>query len=178
MTIVKEYNLKFTKRENIDKKKIIRKFRKFLKELKMKFFDFELKNNSNRQFWLDFINENILPPMRYHDKKTGEHIKFKSFNTNFIVWLFSQKEAAKFYEVFINKQFGKLFDSLTSKYIIQEGEEKEQLELYIKTFAAIYSNYYKSEPAPKEKIISEGSSTQKSVISCETNKYHPTTVKC
>jgi len=58
---LKEFNIKFTKRENIDKK-VLRKFRKFIKD-KIKKGHINLSNfglnNTQKEFWNFFIDDNF-----------------------------------------------------------------------------------------------------------------------
>ena len=74
---LKNFNPKFLKKENIDKK-IFRRFRKFVKSL--------YKNNKNSPifsknafFWKKFYIKNLLPPVQIIDN--GELIEHKSFNS-------------------------------------------------------------------------------------------------
>jgi len=58
-SFLKEFTQKFIKRETIDKK-ILRAFRKYLKKESSKI----LKTLESKKFWIIFIKENILPPMK------------------------------------------------------------------------------------------------------------------
>ena len=58
---LKEFQFKFTKRENIDKK-ILRKFRKFLKEQYKKNQINVINILSNNKFWSDFVSLTYVHP--------------------------------------------------------------------------------------------------------------------
>ena len=85
---IKEFKFKLFKRENLDKK-ILRKFKKFLKaELKGE-NDKEIKNFiNNNGFWLDYISMNLMPPFFikkkiYHLNHLIHNIYVGFLNINF-----------------------------------------------------------------------------------------------
>jgi hypothetical protein len=133
---LKEFIIKFTKRENIDKK-ILRKFRKFLKD-KLKKTNLNLKNITNEKFWGNFISENLLPPMKYVNKETDETAEFKSFNTNYMVWLMSHQGSVELYEYYLSEQYDSIVEMFTSKYNLNDQDELDYLKSYIKNMAYIF----------------------------------------
>jgi len=135
---IRDFKVKLTKRENIDKKKLLRTFRKFLKE-KLRRGALNLETmNVNIGFWKDFINENILPPFKYYDQECGKIFEFKSFNTNYIVWLLSHKGSVDLYEIFIREFASKMMKIFKENYKLEDGEELEQLDFYIKNLTNIF----------------------------------------
>jgi len=150
----KDFNIKFTKRENIDKK-ILRKFRKFLKDkMKKNLLNWYVLglNSIQKEFWINFIGENLMPPMKYKD--IVESIEFKSFNTNYMVWLLSHKGSVELYNYFINERQEDVADTFISKYNLKNHEEIQQLYLYIKSLAYIFNsvkeNYDEKEESKQE----------------------------
>jgi hypothetical protein len=141
----KRFNPKFTKRENLDKK-IVRKFRKFLKESYWKqpqTFDI----CSNKEFWLKFVNEDVFPPSSF--SYLGQNYHFKSFNTSYICWLFSQKNAECYFNIFIKEKGEVIYKSIVEKYWrkLNELSDNEKIEVekhlqfYINRFADIFNPY-------------------------------------
>jgi hypothetical protein len=139
----KEYNFKFTKRENIDKK-LLRKTKKYLKSLlkkqKINFNNMDL-DESQKKFWLNFLSSNLLPPMKYSDEETNENVEFKSFNTNYMAWLFSHKGSIELYQIYLNNNFDDVMSIFFKKFNIKENEEKEYLFSYIENFAKIFNSF-------------------------------------
>jgi hypothetical protein len=130
----KDFSVKFTKRENIDKK-VLRKFRKFLKDNHKKNQIFNLIQNFGKVFWNKFICDNLLPPMKF-----GE-VEYKSFNTNYMVWLMSNKGAVELYEEFIKENFDSIIGMFTQKFNLKDdNDELQQLKYYVKNMANIFSN--------------------------------------
>ena len=134
---LKQFNPRSIKREEIDKK-IIRKFKKFLKEkIREKYAkDYFLDNI----FWKDFTAKNLLPPIVY--TCNNEEIQFKSFNSNYIAWLFSQIEAKTLYNLFLNEKKNELFESLKKMIKIPLTEdiiiELTNIYDYVLNFGEIY----------------------------------------
>ena len=133
LPISRKFNPIFTKRENIDKI-IIRKFRNFMKDFywkQPKIFDL----GKNKELWFKFINEDLLPPVKF--TYYGESHHFKSFNTSYICWLFSQKNAEYQYNIFLNNKGYSLFDSLIEKYSRKINELNDDEKTEIKKNASI-----------------------------------------
>ncbi len=148
IAFLKSFKPKFIKRENIDKK-VIRNFRRYLIEInKKKKIDksknFTVKQRVYTPFFQRFIKENLLPPMTYQDKETLEIIDFRSFNTNYMVWLFTKNQAKELFQEFITRNGNMIMNTLKefSEEIIKsevnnEAELKEVKE-YIYKYPEIY----------------------------------------
>ena len=139
----RRFNPKFTKRENLDKK-IVRKFRKFLKEYYWKnpqIFDI----CTNKEFWLKFVNEDVFPPSSF--TYLGQSYHFKSFNTSYICWVFSQKNSEYYFSIFVKEKGKTVYKSIYEKYWrkINELSDNDKievskhLEFYIYSFAYIFN---------------------------------------
>lgn len=132
---IKEFHFREIKRENVDKK-IIRKFKKFLKGENHNVKNPELIHYlNNSEFWSDFINKKLMPPFHYEkEKKT-----FKSFNTLYLQWFFEHKFAKELYDIFLNYRFSSLILMLKDCYFLSEGnEDLTLLKVYVKTLPEIY----------------------------------------
>jgi hypothetical protein len=137
LPFLKEFNPLFMKKENIDKK-LIRKFRKFLKAQ----FDrnFEGLDHSDIQFISNFINVYALPPMKYFEK--NEEIEFKSFNKKYLTWLFSKSGISELYLDFIEGHGKYILKGLIDYYDLANSEEKgimEKLTYYVQNMHVIYN---------------------------------------
>lgn len=133
--LLRAFRPKYTKRENIDKK-ILRKFKLYLKDrMRNKTLDLE---NGDKNFWIMFINGNNFPPMKYTDANTEETVEFKSFNSKFLVWLFSKKGAVDYYQQFVQDRAVTVLDTLVTDYKISEKDDISQLENYIKNLSVIF----------------------------------------
>jgi len=118
-------------------KKIIRTFKNYiLKENKEKRLDIN-NINMDQNFFINFINGNLLPPIDFYDGVTGEYIKFNSFNCNYLLWFFSKKGVKDIYMQFINEK-GKEFINNISEYYEISQEEKNQLNSYIINYPFIF----------------------------------------
>ena len=132
---LKEFQFKFTKRENIDKK-ILRKFRKFLKDKSKKNYTEILNILSNSRFWCDFITQNLMPPFNYLTEKK----EFKSFNTTYMSWIFEHKYSIELYNIFIKFSFENLCEHFKFIYHLNnDDEEFNQLKIYLNTLPLIFS---------------------------------------
>jgi hypothetical protein len=153
--LLNQFRPKYTKRENIDKK-ILRKFKAYLvseskaKQLNMTFCD--------KNFWIMFINGNIFPPLKYTDTNTGEFVDFKSFNSNFMNWLFSKKGAEQFYNSFIANEGDNTVNFLTDEYLVHKIEDVNQLDYYVKNLFKIFTFKKNMAPKPIEDPFKEDSS--------------------
>ena len=99
----------YIKRSYLDKK-IVRKFKLFIKKGK-----YDGNKIQNLSFWIIFSNENLLPPVRI------EGVEYKSFNTNYLLWLFNKKGAAEMYEMFLkDAQFNTVL-----REILEYGKEDQ-----------------------------------------------------
>jgi hypothetical protein len=139
---LKEFNPKFTKRENIDKK-VLRKFKKFLKDY-YKTHKAEFDQLENKEFWIIFLNGNLFPPMKYIQKDLSRTIEFKSFNTQYMAWIFSHKPSNRLYEMFLKQKGEDLYNSIIKKFKIDSEsrdniETLSQLKCYVFNIAEIFS---------------------------------------
>jgi len=171
---LKEFNIKFTKRENIDKK-LLRKFRKFLKDkirkgtINLESFDL---NEPQKEFWYNFASENLMPPMVYSD--SVENVEFKSFNTNYMVWLLSHKASVELYNYYLEEKMADVINTFTSKYNIKKSDELCQLNTYIKHFAYIfYSVKDHNEESNNVAKEEEENKTIMSITKTEEITYEP-----
>ena len=81
---------KYIKRETIDKK-IIRSFKNYtIKEYKANRLVIDEKT-MDQNFFINFVNGNMIPPLDFHDVNTDEYVKFNSFNCSYLLWFFSKK---------------------------------------------------------------------------------------
>jgi len=158
---LKDFNAKFTKRENIDKK-ILRKFRKFIKEKNKKnlldWIGIGL-NQTQIDFWLNFIGDNMLPPMKY--KENNEEFQFRSFNTKYLLWLLSHKGFINLYKIYLDEKYDELISMFIIKYSLKHNDELNQLIFYIKNLSDIFCKNYDEEI--KEMDEEESDSGVKSV---------------
>ena len=139
---LKNFNPKFLKKENIDKK-IFRKFRNFIKE---KFQNSnEIIFNYNKIFWKDFCTNNLLPPMKYINQNR-EFIEFKSFNTKYFLWFFNQYGTIELFEKFREEEGEKIINSFIIEYNLIESNEQniiEKLKEYLIQIPKIYCDLNK-----------------------------------
>ena len=138
---LRTFNPKFLKKENIDKK-IFRKFRNFIKHqynsiITSKTEELILYKD---QFWKDFCTKNLLPPMSYQTTN-NRILQFKSFNTKYFIWLFSQNGTAQLFQMFTKECGQSIISSFVSKYDldIKEKEIIPKLEKYLYAIPSIYS---------------------------------------
>ena len=132
---IKQFKFQILKRENVDKK-ILRKFKKFLKAKLKEKMESDVKNYINiNQFWPDYIKMNLMPPF-YYDK---EKIKFKSFNTKYLCWLFEHKYALELFNIFIKINNYDILKLIENAYNINKNSNDYMLlKTYINTMPSIY----------------------------------------
>ena len=136
---LKSFNPKFLKKENIDKK-IFRRFRKFVKIL--------FKKNRNLQvftrnpfFWKKFYLKNLLPPVKIILNHNGKLIEHKSFNTQYLIWLFNQDGTTELFEMFTKNESENVINNFIEEYDLNRSKEPdivEKLKKYIKYIPEIY----------------------------------------
>jgi hypothetical protein len=137
LPMLQSFKPKYTKRENIDKK-ILRKFKVFLKERHNDKMLLIPGSSSEKHFWVMFLNGNLFPPMKYTDGSTGEQVEFKSFNTKYLLWIFSKKGAKEFYEKFTQEEGSAVIANISSDYGVHESSDLNQLEYYMNNFSFIF----------------------------------------
>lgn len=140
LNALKNISFKFLKRENIDKK-TLRKFKRYL-SLRIK----QIDPNYLTKFVLDFCGNLLFPPFSFGDQT------FKSFNTSYLIWLFSHQEMVGFYEEYIDLNLSKMVDFLASTFKVTDPNEIGLLSGYLKSMAQIYSNL-----TSEGKVINPGS---------------------
>ena len=140
---LKTFNPKFLKKENIDKK-IFRRFRKFVKT-----FYKENKNSpifsKNVFFWKKFFYKNLLPPVKIVIND-GELIEHKSFNTQYLIWLFNQEGTTELFKLFIEKESENVINNFITEYNLYQSTENniiKKVKEYIKYIPEIYDSYNK-----------------------------------
>lgn len=134
----KNFKPGFDKKENVDKK-ILRKLRSFLIESnKKKTIDL---SQTDKKFWIMFINDNFLPPLKYNNPDVGESVEFKSFSNNYLMWLFSKQGSYYLYEKFIEECGTSLYEKFieSSTKLAESNLPRQQLLFYLKNFHKIYS---------------------------------------
>jgi len=156
---IKEYKFKQLKRENVDKK-ILRKFRKYLKTKSKDKKDNEIKNYiKNNEFWSEYIKENLMPPFKYEKEK----VSFKSFNTQYLCWFFEHKYSLELFNFFIKENYDNLIHEIKEANNLKENcEDFSLIKSYINTMPLIYgkenqnrSTDCSSNPKPIEEEINE-----------------------
>ncbi len=134
---LKDFKPKFLKKENIDKK-ILRKFRNYVKIVSKS--EKEILEGSDKFFWKNFVTANLLPPMKYED--SFGLIQFKSFNTKYLLWLFSKEGCVKLFQDFSLKFVDQILgDFITSYDLLNNKEEPDivdKLKYYIEALPEIY----------------------------------------
>ena len=111
-------------------KKIVRKFKKYLKTN---------KKEINYSFWNSFCRENYLPPFKIED------IEFKSFSKIYLNWLFTHEGGVELYNEFIRNKGEEELNNIYSSYGINDIEEREDLKNFFNKFAIFFSNLKKNE---------------------------------
>ena len=137
---LKSFNTKFIKKENIDKK-IFRKFRKYFK----KYYN-ENKNLSifqrNQIFWKKFNSENLLPPLKIKSYN-GKILEFKSFNAQYLIWLFSQEGISELFRIFIDNEGENIIKDFITEYNLAQTKDVhivDKLRNYINKIPEIYNS--------------------------------------
>ena len=138
---LKTFNPKFLKKENIDKK-IFRRFRKFVRILYKKNKNF-LIFNKNPVFWKKFYVKNLLPPVKIILNQNGQIIEHKSFNTQYLIWLFKQEGTTELFEMFTKNESENVINNFVEEYDLNKSEEQniiEKLKEYMKYIPEIYTS--------------------------------------
>lgn len=144
-TFLKHFTPSFTKKENIDKI-IIRRFAKFVAYYFNNNINYNRNdNNSNNttnhenseDFAFEFANAPYIPPFKYKNC-----ICFKSFNVNYLNWLFNNKYIQYLYSIFADYYGSSIAEHIINKNNLYETEMNicNKIKYYIKHFNIIYSN--------------------------------------
>jgi len=128
--------IKFTKRENLDKK-IVKLFKNFIKE-KIKRKN-ENENIKNLGFWNRFTQGMCNPPFNFYDEITNEFIEFKSVNSLYIIWIFQNEFSTELYKEFIKNKGESVYESIADFFKIKENEDLKIARYYIFNFYSIFS---------------------------------------
>jgi hypothetical protein len=141
--LLKNFNPNYTKRANVDKK-ILRKFKNYLKGiLEKKNYSHSTSTSNFGQenlFWFEFVNGNYFPPFKFYDEKEKKQKEFKSFNSNYLIWIFNREKAINFYEEFLKDCGKETLDSLLKEYsldISEKSKEIEDLQFYLYHLAEV-----------------------------------------
>ena len=165
---IKVSNSKYLKKENIDKK-IFRKFRKFAKA-----YYNDNKNSSifkkNGIFWKKFNSNNILPPMKISNN--GNEIEFKSFSSQYFIWLFDQEGITELFKIFVEKEKVPIINNFISEYKLDNSNDSniiEKIKQYLNYIPKVYSqagktNLEEDKLILKEKIINEKNEEKESYL--------------
>ena len=110
------------KKENIDKK-IIRKFRRFVSLMKK-----EVSFEEDNGFINKFVNQEFLPPFKC------DNIEFKSFNSDYFTWLFSNKAMCNLYNQFADEYYITIAEDFVDVYNLSKNENEmvKSLPIYKK----------------------------------------------
>jgi hypothetical protein len=190
---LREFNPKFLKKENIDKK-ILRKFRNFVKsfmenDLSAKIYSrigckddlqkaiaVEYEKFKDLVFLKKFYKQNLLPPMSYSDDSNNITIEFKSFNTNYMLWLFSQEGIGEIYKLFSNNLGNEILNDFVQSYILDIVNKKgevgiiQTLKDYIFSIEKIYTTS-KCKNNTKKKPINFPSTVENPIVNINQNEY-------
>lgn len=133
-----QIKIKFTKRENIDKKimKLLKNFIKVNIKKKNQNFLNEIKNVG---FWNRFIQGMYTPPFKIVDDSTNENLEFKSMNSFYLVWIFQNDFATEIYKLFLKEKSNVLLDSFIEYFNLKESDDIKTLKYYIYNFHKIFS---------------------------------------
>lgn len=144
LSVLKKFNFKQVKRENIDKK-VIRKFKKFLEE---KFQDLSQLSDQSLTFSLSLIKNKVFPPLI-----TDTGLSFKSFNTSYMIWFFSHKDAFIFYNEFIDINIIKCVELIVTTFNVTDKSEIVLIRNYLLSLGKIYSEFSSEQKEVLEKLI-------------------------
>ena len=106
-------------------KKIVRKFKKYLKK--------NIKEITY-SFWTSFCRENYLPPFK------TEEIEFKSFSQLYLNWLFNHQGGIELYNQFILNSGEEELAKIYSNYNFQDLEDKITIKNFFINFAVFFAN--------------------------------------
>lgn len=147
---LKEFNPKFMKKENIDKK-ILRRFRKYVRNCigneashsndhdsyNESIQESSIgKHNGENSFIQFFAYKKVLPPF-----KVGS-LHFKSFSAEYLAWVFSDQQLKNYYETFAEELTDKITEELINDYNLKVNDSKicDKLPHYIKNLSNFYGN--------------------------------------
>ena len=152
---LKTFNPKFLKKENIDKK-IFRRFRKFVKLLYKENINLPIFSK-NQLFWKKFYIKNLLPPVKIV-LNNDELIEHKSFNTQYLLWLFNQEGTTELFQLFAKSELENVVNEFIIDYNLNKIKEPdiiEKLREYINYIPEIYDSKNKKVIYEENKEIIE-----------------------
>ena len=117
------FNPRYSRKVNIAKK-IVRKFKKYLKTR---------QSSIKYPFWINFTKENYLPPFKYEEQE------FKSFSHSYLRWLFSHDGGIELYQDYITEKGESELTNIFKEYNITDVTLQKDFEKYFKEFSFIFS---------------------------------------
>lgn len=114
---------RYSRKVNIVKK-IVRKFKKYLKSR---------QSPINYPFWICFSKENYFPPFKY------ENLEFKSFSQSYLRWLFSHDGGIELYRDYLNEKGKDELHNIYKEYGITDMNLQKDFEMYFREFSFLYS---------------------------------------
>jgi len=101
----------------------------------------------DNDLWAAFVNEELYPPVKFTSIEQNRVYEFKSFNTNYMAWVFSIKLAERFYNQFIRERGEEVYSSIVKKNLRainsfdsqQKNQICEQLKYYIINLGHIFN---------------------------------------
>jgi hypothetical protein len=129
--LLKNFNPSYTKRTNIDKR-ILRKFKNFINSKS----NIEIKHNLS--FWSEFSKGKLSPPFNYYDEELAVTVEFKSFNSEYLKWLFNKKSVSEFFEVFLKEKGKECIDQIIKDYQLTDSIQIEKLQNYIFNLSSVF----------------------------------------
>lgn len=127
------------KTEIIDKA-FLREFRVYLKKSKCLRIIFDELRNEEKLFWNEFM-QNCNPPFVFN--VNNQKVEFKSFNRNYLKFIFSFNSSRNLYSSFIKEKGKDIMQSIMSKKVKQIDKKMALLyNLYGKNLHKLYSDDY------------------------------------
>ena len=86
--------------------------------------------------------KNLLPPVKIILNQNGQIIEHKSFNTQYLIWLFKQEGTTELFEMFIKNESDNVINNFVEEYDLSKSEEPniiEKLKEYMKYIPEIYT---------------------------------------
>ena len=120
-----KYSFKEVKKEILNKK-LMAIFKKYLTNLPI---------SSTNKFINCYVNNFYQPPFEINN------VIFKSYNSSYLIWFFSNKEMIIIYEEFINETINDIIEKLTECHNIKN--ELDAIKEYIIKFSSLYGNFDK-----------------------------------
>ena len=130
-------------------KKIVRKFKKYLKK--------NIKEITY-SFWTSFCRENYLPPFK------TEEIEFKSFSQLYLNWLFNHQGGIELYNQFILNSGEEELAKIYSNYNFQDLEDKITIKNFFINFAVFFANLKINEIRNNSTNIINNSTINKDLV--------------